>query len=277
MFDNLKAALVVAALSICPQAMAETALGVPSYWGDQGDYDLIPEGGLALINPNSGILDESKQTLDIAPNAGYFGEIINGMKARGVEVYAYVPTGYFNHECNIYGECQTWERIVTQIYAYFELYPDLDGIFFDEAAGSGDELSCEDYALEYARLRGLVRRYKEDANIVFNPGWSNPCAVQAAEAGEIVLTFESAREKYTEYPDTTQGAIDLARERGVKTWHLVYSVEGEEMLREVVSEAKAFGADYFYSTEVGGDWQAGDNTWGAPAKLWDVQIELLQE
>lgn len=257
-------------------AFAEMRMGVPAYWGLTHDaYDGLTETSLAAINPSSGIINYTADTLEIAPTASDYGVIISDLQARGVHVQGYVPTGYFNHECDRMGECQTWERIVTQIHAYFELYPDLDGIFFDEAAAY--DKTCDDYRTEYSYLRGLVRRYSQTASITFNPGMSDPCPIRAAAAGEIILTFEGDPEHFAENEQALSDAAVLAAERGVLTWHLLYDLADEDELGAVIDQSEALGATYFYATEIGGDWRAGDNTWGAPAEHWSVQAELLRK
>lgn len=252
-----------------------TDLAVPSYWGDVGKYDEIPEGAIALINPSNGILDVSGETLGISSLAANYRSVVSKMADRGVRVFAYVPTGYFNHDCDIPAKCQSWERIVTQIFAYTELYPDLEGIFFDEASGDGS--SCVEYKVEYARLRRLVHRYKDDANVIFNPGWLNPCAVQAAQADEIVLTYEGDYLKYAEATNDILSVNKIAEELNVYTWHLVYDVPDTEQLRAVIKQAQDAGTGYFYATNIGGDWQAGENTWGSVPSFWSTEIKLLQE
>lgn len=256
-------------------AQAETAIGVPAYWGLDGDYDTIPDGALAVINPGNGVVDTSTGQMEIVWSARNYGEIISELQARGVHVQGYVPTGYFNHECDVMGECQTWQRIVTQIYAYYELYPELDGIFFDEAAASNKD--CDDYAEEYAILRGLVRRYSETGSITFNPGMSDPCPVAAAAPDETVLTFEGNPEKFEEYRELLVEASRIAAQNNVKIWHLIYSVPDEEAVAAISMQSVELGADYFYATQIGGDWRAGDNTWGEPAKHWSFQADLFRE
>lgn len=257
------------------QPALATDLAVPSYWGDTGKYDEIPEGSIALINPSNGVLQVINEKLEISPLAANYRSVVTGMTERGVRVFAYVPTGYFNHECDVPAKCQSWERIVTQIYAYTELYPEIEGIFFDETSGA--DKTCADYELEYARLRGLVHRYKEDANIIFNPGWATPCAVKAGQSDEIVLTFEGSMENYFKAEADIKKVNEIARERNVYTWNLVYSVPDKASLSEVVSSAKNMGVGYFYATNIGGNWQAGENTWGALPSYWSYEIKLFED
>ena len=257
-------------------AMAKPRLGVVSYWGgDTKNYWKIPDGSLALINPDSGIFKADGQSEKLAADLDIYNDVFRRAQSHDIALYAYVPTGYFNHTCNTYGKCQTWERIEAQVRAYFKAMPRLTGIFFDETAPAN--WSCDAYVAEYARLRTIVHTYRPEAKIIYNLGMPDECAVTAAQAGEILVLFENSGQTYMQQSDKIDHATQAARAKGVGVWHMVNGVGIAAGMQQVVAAAAAHDPDFLYITDISGDWQAGYNTYGDLPAYWNAEVKAIAD
>ncbi|GEM47304.1 spherulation-specific family 4 protein [Deinococcus cellulosilyticus] len=254
------------------QQRLESRIGVISYWGtDSSLYNQLPTNGLALINPENGIFQG--QTTTPVNNVSTFKGIVDTQNARGVKMLGYVPTGYFNHGCNQIGVCQTWARIEAQVQAYFQQMPNLKGIFFDEAAPSN--WSCSAFVNEYQQLRNIVNKYRSGALIAFNAGIADTCVTSAVNADEIAVLFESDMNAYAAQAQNIINATNAAHARGALVWHLVHSVPTQTDMERVAEDIKNRNADYGYITNIGGNWQAGENTWGSLPVYWTRETQVL--
>lgn len=258
-----------------------TKLGVISYWWPtQSYYDTLPHGSMAVINPSNGIFDWTKQdTETLGPNICLYKQVSATAAARGSRMLGYVPTGYFDHSCNINGKCQTLDRIEAQVKRYFEEFPDLSGIFFDEVAPT--HWNCSAFPGEYETLRKFVRSANAEAKIAFNTGIPDNCVVNGVEPGEILVLYEKDAAAYGEPCDTNSWEKDAiwwstqhAKAKGIETWHLVHTASKEQALK-ALKKARHYKVDWFYATQIGGDWQRGDNTWGSPAEYWNTLKDTL--
>lgn len=250
----------------------ESKIGVISYWGtDSSLYNQLPTNGLALINPENGIFQG--QTTTLVTNVATFKSIVDTQNARGVKMLGYVPTGYFNHGCNQLGVCQTWARIEAQVQAYFQQMPNLKGIFFDEAAPSS--WNCSAFVNEYAQLRTIVNRYRSGALIAFNAGVPDNCVIAGVNAGEIAVLFESDMNSYAAQGQNIIDSTNAAHAKGALAWHLVHSVPTQTDMERVAEDIKNRNADYGYITNIGGNWQAGENTWGSLPVYWARETQVL--
>lgn len=259
------------ALLLASPTYAETRLGVVSYWGGEViDYDRIPDGSLAILNPSNGIFVSDGQGMNVVPFADNYKAVARRATKHDVAMLGYVPTGYFHHDCNVVGKCQTWTRIEGQVKAYFAEIPGLAGIFFDEAAPA--DWSCEAYVAEYQKLRDIVQTYRPGAVIAFNPGMADLCAVTAAAAGEFVVLFESDGDTFRLQDAKIRAATEAARARGVRSWLVINTVAKKAEMRTVVEAAKIYDPDFLYVVDVSGDWQAGYNTYGALPLYWRDEI-----
>jgi dihydrofolate reductase len=254
---------------------AESTLkaGIISYWGETASYyEQLPAGALALVNPDNGIFISAGQTTRL-PNLSGFQSIVSNASDRGVDMLGYVPTGYFKHNCNKIGVCQTWSRIDAQVKAYFLKFPTLKGIFFDEASPA--VWNCAAFPAEYKRLRSIVAKYKAGAKIVFNAGVPDNCAVAGVNAGEIIVLFEDDLTNYQAQTENITVSTQTALAKGAIPWHLVHTVKSVDDMQKAAAQARAAGTTYFYSTDIGGNWQAGENTWGSLPKYWTEELKLF--
>lgn len=248
--------------------------GVISYWGEtSADYDKLPTSAVAVINPDNGVFVSAGQTTTLAGNLPGFKAIVTKTSARGVTLLGYVPTGYFDHACNTLGVCQTTVRIDAQVKAYFEQFPEIKGIFFDETTPA--VWDCAAFPAEYQMLRDIVAKYKPSAKIAFNAGVPDNCAVDGTKSGEILVLFENDFTSYTSQATNVSVSTQAALIKGIVPWHLVHTVKTSADMKAALAQAETFGASYFYSTDIGGNWQAGENTWGSLPSYWAEEISLL--
>ncbi|KAJ3154319.1 hypothetical protein HDU89_008387 [Geranomyces variabilis] len=230
--------LLVFILALLPFPGSSTAIGAV--------------GGLSLLNPENGIFSGETTTLSASVSA--YVPIVTAMQARNISVLGYVPTGYFNHSpgCNQAGVCQTWTRIEAQIQAYYQNFPTLNGIFFDEVAPK--VYACAAFGPEYSRLRTLAHTYAPSnsaGTIAFNTAVPDSCAVDAATRGEIVVLYEDTAAGYDPASNTAlMTATAHARTSGVQSWHVVNTAPAWDVLVPMV---KAYDPNWVYATNVGGD------------------------
>jgi len=253
-------------------AIAKPQLAVVSYWGQRTEnFERIPDHTVALINPSSGIL--AKGAIDTpVDNLGVYKDVLRRAKKHDIRLYGYVPTGYFRHDCNTDGKCQTWARIEAQVKTYFERMPDLKGIFFDETAPA--DYDCALFNAEYEKLRALVAKYRSGGKIIFNVGMPDTCAVNATSPGEMIVLFENDGQHYVNDYKQIKAAADQAEARGTQVWHIINNIPANQ-LDAVLSAANVYAPDYLYVIDVSGDWQAGFDTYGDLPAYWKAEVKAL--
>jgi hypothetical protein len=239
-------------------------VGAVSYWALTSYYDQLPSGALALINPSDGIFTGQTQT--VTPDAAAFAAIVANAATRNVSMLGYVPTGYFNHSCDIAAQCQTWARIEAQVQAYFQQLPAVAGIFFDET--SVTPWDCNAFVAEFQQLRTIVNKYRSGARIAFNVADPTPCVVDAVAAGEILVQFEGKPANYLSRAAALDSGTAAARAKGVLSWHLVLAAAD---IDSVHARAAASRVDYFYAT----DKAAGTNEWNTLPTYWARELALM--
>jgi Spherulation-specific family 4 len=255
-----------------PRTSQMPQMATISYW-DAADYAKLPAGGVALINPQDGIVSASAQQV------AQYVPVVKGAVRRGVRLLAYVPTGYGERtpgKKNGGGTTgQSLAMIRREIDSYVAAYgaANLYGIFFDEA----DE-PCAQAARDYAELGRYVHS-KGLKVAVWNPGWpgDGACFVKAARKGDIVATFESDLRTYLtekDVPADLELARTVARQRGVLTWHLIHTAVGPAALKKALDTLRERQPDYAYVTDLR-DWTTGDNTWGRPPSYWQTELACL--
>jgi hypothetical protein len=263
-------------LSLLPTVtFAKPQLAVVSYWGHRVEnFERIPDHTVALINPSSGIL--AKGSSDTAvDNLDVYKDVFRRAKKHDLSLYGYVPTGYFNHDCNTDGKCQTWARIEGQVKTYFERMPDLQGIFFDETAPS--DYDCALFNAEYEKLRSVVAKYRPNAKIIFNVGMPDTCAIGATAQGEMIVLFENDGQHYVNDYKQIKAATDMAASKGVKVWHIINNIPTRTELDAVLSASAVYAPDYLYVIDISGDWQAGYDTYGDLPAYWKAEVQALTD
>ena len=269
-FPLLLAAL---ALILPASAMARPNLAVVSYWGQRVEtFEQIPDHAVALINPSSGIL--AKGSVDTpVDNLGIYKDVFRRAKKHDIRLYGYVPTGYFKHDCDVDGRCQTWARVEAQVKAYFEQMPNLQGIFFDETAPA--DYDCALFGAEYDKLRALVAKYRPGGKIIFNVGMPDTCAVAATSQGEMIVLFENDGQHYVNDYKQIKAATDQAHSKGTQVWHIINNIPTDKELDAVLRASDVYAPDYLYVIDVSGDWQAGFDTYGGLPAYWQTEVKAL--
>ena len=259
-------------------ALLRPGLGVISYWGSSADpYQRLPSASLAVLNPQVGILAADSTTTPVADLVTWQRRSAE-LRARGVRHLGYVPTGYFRHDCDQVGVCQTWARIEAQIATYLTQMPDLDGLFFDETAPT--TWDCSVFSAQYARLRALVTQHRRNGSppplLAFNPGIPDVCVLDGLQAGETVVVFEGTAASHAERETVLAEVTRQARQRGLQPWQLVHTATTATALQSVVARARQADTTWLGVTSTGGQWQANENTWGAPPPYWNELVRLLE-
>lgn len=242
-------------------------LGAISYWALTNQYDQLPSGALTVVNPSNGML--SGQTLDLSPDVPLYATIVTKAAARNVSMLGYVPTGYFNHACDINGRCQTWTRIEAQVQAYFQSLPGVAGIFFDETSMS--PWNCSAFVAEFQQMRNIVHKYNAQAKIAFNVADPTPCVVDAVAAGEILVQFEDTAAVYLNRAAALDAGTAAARAKGVASWHLIFAASTAADLNSVFTQAATVRADLFYATDIA----ANAGLWNTLPAYWTQELALL--
>lgn len=247
---------------------SDIRIGIISYWeASSAAWDRVPADSLVLINPNDGILETNGN--QPVQNSSAWIQLVDRLRKKSIVVLGYVPTGYFDRgpcKKDSQPKCQPEARIRLQVKTYYQLIPSLAGIFYDET--SPKEGLPDDYNKEY----GLLRSMNLPGRItVFNVGWPSDAAVKATRAGEHLVLYESSPYKYQKNADAITALTRSARDKNIIVWHLIHSACRED-LRSYVAQMAERCANYGYVTNVGGDWEAGENTWGSLPPYWDEEL-----
>ena len=114
---------------------------------------------------------------------------------------------------------------------WFQLYPDIQGIFFDEQASAAEEVGY------YLKAAGHVRRTKADALVVTNPGTVCSEEYLSRSASDMVCLTESRGELDGRLPAWTnrQGPKRLAA--------LFYRVASTDQMHRAIGEIMHKGWD----------------------------------
>lgn len=246
-------------------------IGIISYWClSSTAWDRVPADSLVLINPEDGILKAKDDKA--VPDSLEWAQLFERLKQKNVMVLGYVPTGYFDHvSCKKKPKpkCQTEARIRRQVETYYQLMPSLAGIFYDETSPKKEKGA--DYDKEYELLRSINMSGRIT---VFNVGTASDKAVKATRKGEHLVLFESSPK---EYDDKEQAKLIAAltreaRDNGIIVWHLMHSVSSAEDMCAYVAKMAERGANYGYVTNIGGDWENGDQTWNSLPPYWEEEL-----
>jgi hypothetical protein len=191
---------------------------------------------MVVVNPASG---------PGARRSGAYGDAVRALRAAGVRVLGYVPTGY---------GWRPVQTVLTDVNRYISWYG-VDGIFFDETASGASQLP---------HYRALARAARRDGArlVVLNPGV--PPAPGYFELADVVVTFEGTPATYADAVEATPEW--LRREPPDRVAHLIYGATRAD----AVDALDGAAAGYLYATS-----GALPNPWRTLPAYLDEEVEAL--
>jgi hypothetical protein len=195
----------------------------------------------AVVNPASG---PGKQR---DPN---YAQIVERARKAGVILIGYIRTNYAQ---------QPLDEVKADVDRWFEFYPGIEGVFFDEQASGAGEVGYYVSAAEY------VRRKRAQAPVVTNPGVVCAEEYLARSASDLVCLTESSRL----HRDPPSWADQQHRGRLAV---LLYRVQGSEQMRQLTREIarQRLGAVYITDADQ-------PNPWDRLPSWWDDEVALVRE
>ncbi|HEY6762197.1 MAG TPA: spherulation-specific family 4 protein [Baekduia sp.] len=173
-----------------------------------------PRPRMVVVNPASGPGAERSD--------GYAGAV-RKLKAAGVRVLGYVPTGY---------GYRPLDAVRADVQRYLSWYH-VDGIFFDEASSSADQLP-------YYRTAASAARDGGGRLVVLNPGV--PPDSGYFDVADVVVTYEGTFADYGDAQETTPAW--LRDEDPNRVANLIYDATRADALDARASAS----AGYVYAT-----------------------------
>ncbi len=216
-------AIALGVLEVSAQAAVAQSMAVPAYFYPGSYWTQLDQAkagvGVAVMNPNSGP--------GSAPDANYAGAV-QAAEAAGITVVGYVYTSYGS---------RSLASVESDINSYYSWYPDLDGIFFDQASTS---CAGESY---YASLNSYVKSKGGTALTILNPGTqTNQCYEPAAN---ILLTFEGSE---SQYASSYTAPPWVAGYPASHFWHVIHAASTTSAMTTAVQLSKARNVGYVYVT-----------------------------
>lgn len=178
---------------------------------------------VAIINPSSG----PGATVD-----GNYVAALKRLKGAGIVVLGYVSTAYMaNGVSSVKADVDQW----------MELYPGIDGIFYDEMKGFADSnITTDEIIRYYKELYNYARITRSLGMVVLNPGTTYDYRVSNESVADVYIYYETSS-----YPDETflkqEGAFDGAlieqsvNEKGVISFDVAWDEDAVELIRKYSS------------------------------------------
>jgi hypothetical protein len=205
-------------------------IGVPAYFPDWSSMLAdAPPAKLIILDPSDG------------PDTGGWTSQVAAAHAKGARVIGYVLT-------------DTTVRPSTAVKAdidqYYNYYPDLDGIFIDEATSD-----CPRAQSYYQPLYDYIKTSHPNATVVINPGTNVPsCYLSVAD---IVVTFENSFVAYRDSFPTENREWETPANAG-RIWHIVHTASSSQM-GTALQLSRTRNAGYVFVTS----FTEHENTYGA--------------
>ncbi len=198
---------------------------------------------VAIVNPDSGpgtVAD---------PN---YSKVLRRARAKGITLIGYVSTKYATRPL---------EQVKADVDRWARLYPEAQGIFFDEQATALDKV---DY---YVALYEYVRKHHGLALVVTNPG--TVCAEEylARPASDVVCLAEAPKGFSSYRPPPWAFRYPATRFAA-----LLFKIDSPEQMRAYVRGMGEKRIGYCYVTEV-----AGTNPWGRLSRYWEAEASAVQQ
>ncbi len=231
---------------------ARLRLLVPAYFYPAGpdlkSWDrLIASAGKAdivvIVNVRSGPAD--------AVNLDY-QKVIRRAHQAGLKLIGYVVTNYARPD-------RPLPKVQADIDRWFQFYPEIDGIFFDQQLGDVRGVAYYEAAAEH------VRQLRRDALIIGNPGawcdrrYLNPRAMQS------VCVSQAAGDLPIQLPDWTEPS-DRPRLGVIR-----FGVSDAATMRTIVTRCQALHVGYVNVT----DRPATINAWAGLPGWWEEELNAV--
>lgn len=226
--------------------------------------------GIGILNRNSGNWDTFDNDFKVQ------GEIA---KNKGVKrLVFYVKTQYgaasgvdWDGRANIPDKDKyTKEYIMGQIEKFKTQYGSLaEGVFLDEVINGWGE-SAKRAAWYKDLIESIKFRWGSEFFVVCNCG-ANIAPELLKWKTDVFMTYEGTAENYlNEKPDTPVHTADMAKEPGIRFWHVVHGCTPDNY-RQVFAKAAKLGIGHVYVTDgrldesgPGGQWQPVGNPYENP-------------
>ncbi len=234
-------------------ASAQQKIAIPSYFYPSAPVPSglwqqlesnVPTVGLAVVNPNSGP--------GAASDANY-AQLVS-TKPQGLKMIGYVYSQ---------GGARALSSVEADIDKYYAWYPQIDGIFVDEA----DNTSCTTESNYYLPLYNYIKGKSASATVVLNPGTSTlECYVNASD---ILITFEST---YSSYSGTWSSAHSWETKYPAnRFWHLVHTTSSAQW-SSALSLSQQRNAGWVYVTD-----DVMNNPWDTLATYFSSEVSSVAQ
>jgi hypothetical protein len=234
------------------QPAAPLRLLVPAYFYPAGEglasWERLIDSPVAastvvVVNPQSG----PGKVVD--PN---YAKVLERARHNGVTVIGYVSTKY---------AARLLQQVKGEVDLWTQLYPTIQGIFFDEQPSAADQVRY------YAALYEYVRKVRGLSLVVTNPG--TVCAEEylALPAADVVCLVEVVKD-FSAYrpPDWTER---YPEERFAA---LLCQTENAAQMKEDLRQMRPKRLGYCYITD-----GKQPNPWGGLPSYWGEEVESVQQ
>ncbi|HVA50237.1 MAG TPA: spherulation-specific family 4 protein [Pirellulales bacterium] len=198
---------------------------------------------VAIANPASGPGDQDD------PN---HANIIGRATQAGVTVIGYVSTQYTK---------KPREQVKAEVDRWTQLYPAIQGIFFDEQSSDAAQV---DY---YRELFDYARKKIKNGFVASNPGVACDVAYLTVARPDLICVFEH-HQGFEEFNPPTGWGDDARRHAAV----VPYQTADAAQMRDRLRRTAQLHLGYFYATDDG-----GANPWDRLPTYWDDEVAAVRE
>jgi len=254
-FHGVIAALLFAAGSVSyqaapPPASRPTVL-VPAYFYPTGsgleDWERLINSSrktsiVAIVNPASGPGKEA--------DSNYSG-IFSRAKGEPITLIGYVTTSYCKRPI---------EEVKADVDRWLKIYPQIQGIFFDEQASGAEFVEYQSALFTY------VHKNKQCKLVITNPGTVCAEGILSKPATDTVCLFEGPQAL-----DPKSLPPWAKNYKPMRIAALSYKLKSIDSMKECIRNAANSNVGYFYVTDA-----EGANPWDRLPKYWDDEVTAFR-
>jgi hypothetical protein len=239
--------------SILPSC-ADLGVLIPLYsypnWDDPDSYLWDEVASAASRVPVTAIINPHNGPEGCLPNSDYI-QGITDLRAGGVEILGYVYTSYAARDSG---------TVKAEVDLYDQCFG-IDGIFFDEASSSADELAY------YSDLYTYVKSKPNLNKVILNPGIHTDEGYFSTPATDTAVIFESQSSDWSSYnPDAYLSSYPPNR-----TAMLAYDTPDANTACAHIDLARQRGIGNVYITD-----DVLPNPWDSLPTFWASEIECIE-